>query len=160
MQDIKTPVLLGNFGMILEELRRRGICRSENIPTGDLAEYLVCKALDLKLATNSTKGYDALDSDGLRYQIKGRRVTNRNPSRQLGAIREIDSGHFDFVVAVLFDAQFGIKSAFRFTAAGCRASAKFVERTNSYRLIANDGIIRRTDTLEVTDLLRKAYETA
>lgn len=159
MQNIKTHALLSNLGMILEELRHRGICRSENIPTGDLAEYLACKALDLKLATNSTKGYDALDAEGRRYQIKGRRLTPRNPSRQLSAIRELNSGHFDFVVAVLFDAQFQIEAAYRFTATGCRASAKFVERTNSYRLIANDSITRRPDTLDISDLLRKAYES-
>ena len=94
MDEIHTTELLRNLGDILAELRRRGICRSENLPTGDLAEYLACKALGLSLAEKSAKGFDATDLDGLRYQVKGRRITQWNPSTQLSAIRELDASPF------------------------------------------------------------------
>jgi hypothetical protein len=160
MHTIKTGDLLANFGSILEELRRRNICRSENIPTGDLAEYLSCKALGLTLAGNSTKGYDAVDSEGKKYQIKGRRVTSKNKSRQLSAIREIEGGHFDYLICVFFDSKFQIHFAYRFTVKACIFHAKFDARTNSYTLFADENIIQRDDTDDYTNLLRKAYEAA
>jgi hypothetical protein len=160
MEKLKTSELLGNFGRILEELRRRGICRSENIPTGDLAEYLSCKALGLTLADNSTKGYDAIDPEGKKYQIKGRRITSRNKSRQLSAIREIEDGHFDYILAVFFDAEFGIHFAYRFTASACKTHAKFISRTNSYKLFANESIIQDCETKDYTDLFRKTLQGA
>ena len=48
MIDVKhqtTAEILRLFVEIPTELRRRGVVRSENI-TGDLAEYLFCKAFD------------------------------------------------------------------------------------------------------------------
>lgn len=160
MREIKTAQLLGDFGRILMELRRRKICRSENIPTGDLAEYLSCQALSLTLTTNSSKGFDAIDAEGKRYQIKGRRVTVGNKSRQLSAIREIDAAHFDYVLAVFFDSEFRVYFAYRFTAAACISHARFVPRTNSFRLFANEDIIQRVDTVDYTDLFRAAYDKA
>ena len=53
--------------------------------------------------TESTKGYDAIDREGLRYEIeKGRRPTAENHSRQLSMLRELDKKHFDFLVGILF----------------------------------------------------------
>lgn len=95
--------LLSLHGAVLDELKSRGIVRSKNNPTGDYAEWLVSARLGLALETNSAKGFDATDSQGLRYQIKGRRVTPDNPSTQLGVIRNLDSHDFDFLIAVVFD---------------------------------------------------------
>ena len=158
MEDIPTSKLLQDFGGILVELRRRGICRSENIPTGDLAEHLACKALELTIAAKSAKGFDALDSAGARYQIKGRRITPWNPSTQLSAVRDLPSGPFDFLIAVLFDQEFRLTAAYRFTFAACHQAARFVDRTNSYTLFANNSLIMHPDTLDLTTVIRSAYE--
>jgi len=45
--------LLQGHVAIADELRRRGITRSHNSPTGDLAEYLFCRAYDWQQAPNS-----------------------------------------------------------------------------------------------------------
>ena len=74
--------LLELHAKIVEELRRRDILQSENTPAGDLAEYLFCKALGWQRAAKVQKGYDATDSKGKRYQIKGRRITPSNPLQQ------------------------------------------------------------------------------
>ena len=79
--------LLRLYGDILVELRRRGVIRSENSPVGDVAELLAQRALHLEPATNSASGYDGTDEAGVRYQIKGRRLTKPGSPRQLGAIR-------------------------------------------------------------------------
>ena len=98
------PELLAAHSAILDALRTKNVVRSKNNPTGDYAEWLVTEKLGLDLATNSVKGFDAIDSKtGLRYQIKGRRITPENKSTQLGVIRNLDAKDFDFLVAVIFD---------------------------------------------------------
>jgi hypothetical protein len=86
-ESLTIPELLQRYYEILDELRSRDIVRTSNSPIGDYAEWLVAKQLGLSLVANSNSGYDAIDSSGVKYQIKGRRVTVRNRSRQLSAIR-------------------------------------------------------------------------
>ncbi|NIJ42358.1 hypothetical protein FHS78_002652 [Parvibaculum indicum] len=66
---------------IMEELRARGILRSANNPTGDLAEHLFCKAFGWQIASNSEKGFDATGEQGRRIQIKGRRLHRHSKTR-------------------------------------------------------------------------------
>jgi hypothetical protein len=82
-----------------------------NNPVGDYAEYLCASALSLTLAGNSAKGYDAVDADGQRHQIKGRRPTPANPSRQLSVIRNLDSKPFEFLAGVVFAPDFAVLRA-------------------------------------------------
>lgn len=96
---------------VIDELRERGVVRTKNNPLGDYTEWLVSKALGLELATNSAAGYDATDADGIRYQIKGRRITPENQSRQLSAIRNLAEKDFDFLAAVVFDEHYSIIDA-------------------------------------------------
>ena len=99
LNDESIPKLLALHVALLEELRARGVLLSENNPTGDFAEYLFCAAYGWAQASNSEKGFDAIGNDG--NQVKGRRITIRNSSRQLSAIRDLDG--FDTLAAVLFD---------------------------------------------------------
>lgn len=80
----------------MEALRRRGILRSDNTPTGDYAEWLVARSLGLTLENNSTSGYDATNPDGTRYQIKARRLVTPKTSRQLSPLRRLDQDPFDY----------------------------------------------------------------
>lgn len=85
------------------ELRKRGLVRSANNPVADLAERAAADQLGLTLQSKSNRGYDAVDSLGRRYEIKARRVTGANRSRQLSPLRNLDERHFDFLVAVIYD---------------------------------------------------------
>ncbi len=123
---------------IIGELRKRGVLRSENNPTGDLAEYLFCHAFGWKQAPNSQKGFDAKSEDGTRYQIKGRRLNNRNPSRQVSQIRDFDA--FDFLAAVLFDHYYRIMRAALIPAAVVKDCSVYVEHTSSYRFMLQDNV--------------------
>lgn len=91
--------LLATHSAVLDELKRQEVIRSKNNPTGDYAEWLIQEKLGLKLTETSAKGYDATDSNGLRYQIKARRVTHDNRSTQLGVIRNLKSADFHFLIA-------------------------------------------------------------
>jgi hypothetical protein len=62
--------LLALQARIADELRSRGIARTSNNVTGDLAEYLFCMAFGWATAANSNAHIDAIDKSGARYQIK------------------------------------------------------------------------------------------
>jgi len=102
--------LLAVHARITDELRSRGITRSVNNPTGDLAEYLFCKAFGWKQAENSNSNVDAIGLDQLRYQIKGRRMTRHNNSRQLSALRDLRDARFDFLAGVLFAEDYSVNA--------------------------------------------------
>jgi len=88
----------------MEELRQRKLIRSSNNPVSDYAEKIVCEKLGLSLKGKSSKGYDAIDEKtGTRYQIKARRLTSHNQSRQLSVIRNLDKELFEYLIAVIFD---------------------------------------------------------
>ena len=90
-KDVSLRDLLGLHAGIMDELRRRGVARSANNPTGSLAEFLFCRAFSWEQADNSQRGYDAFDGNGKRYQIKGRRLHRYNRSRQLSAREAVRS---------------------------------------------------------------------
>jgi len=78
LDQLSVAELLSLHARIGEDLRARGIARSANNPTGDLAEYLFCKAFGWEQAANSEHGFDATGVGGTRYQIKGPRIHRRN----------------------------------------------------------------------------------
>lgn len=94
--------LLTMHGQIMDELRERDVVRTANAPLGDYAELLFAIAFGWSLEGNSSMGHDATDVAGVRYQIKSRRVTPRNRSRQLSAIRRLPDQTFDFLAGILF----------------------------------------------------------
>ena len=67
--------------------------------------------MQLELAENSKAGYDATDKNGLRIQIKGRRVIQKNKPAQLSAIRGYEAKDFDVLAAVIFDESYDIMHA-------------------------------------------------
>lgn len=156
--DLKrqTPrALLTLHGDIMEELRRRGIVRSANNPTGDLAEYIFCKAYDWDREGNSKAGFDASCKETRKkYQIKARRLTSRNKSRQLSAIRELDSRHFDYLAAILFNERYEVVRAIIVPHNSIRARCTYVKHTNSHKLLLHDDIWNLPKAEDVTVHLR------
>lgn len=152
--NLSADQLLALHARITEELRDRGVTRSANNPTGDLAEHLFCKAFGWSQAGNSNANIDAIGVDGIRYQIKGRRMTRHNKSRQLSAIRELDGGHFDILAGVLFAEDYAVERAALIPRDVIVEHAKFVERTNSHRFLLRDEIWDAPDVRDVTDVLK------
>lgn len=146
--------LLLLYAEVADELRERGITRSSNNPTGDLAEYLFCKAFQWSRADNSHANIDAIGPDDLRYQIKGRRITRFNKSRQLSAIRDMAGSHFDYLAGVLFREDYTVFRAALIPHAVALAHATFVKRTNSHRFLLRDGIWRADGVSDVTSELQ------
>ena len=137
---------------IMEELRCRGVVQSANNPTGDLAEFLFCRAFSWQQAPNSEKGFDAQDEHGKRYQIKSRRLHRRNTSRQLSAIRDLEA--FDILAAILFGDRYRVSRAALIPDEIVRERCKFVQRTNSYRFMLTDELWDDGRVRDVTAKLR------
>lgn len=150
VKSLSVAELLVLHAHIGEELRDRGVVRTANNPTGDLAEYLFCRAFGWKQAPNSERGYDAEAEDGTRYQIKGRRIHRRNKSRQLSAIRDIEGGHFHILAGVLFDDDFNVTKAALVPVALVAEKSTFIARTNSNRFMLRDDIWTAPGVRDVT----------
>lgn len=157
MQSKKTiRQLFEQFADTFVGLRQRGVVRSSNNPVADYAEFLVCKALALRREPASTKGYDATDKRGRRYEIKGRRPTAENRSRQLSAIRDLNGAHFDFLAIVLFAPDFSVTHAFVLSAAHAKAAARYRKHVNAWILHARDSLFSQRGVRDITELVRGA----
>lgn len=156
IKSLSVAELLVLHAQVGEELRERGVVRSANNPTGDLAEYLFCRAFGWQQAPNSERGYDAIGSDGVRYQIKGRRIHRRNKSRQLSAIRDIGGGHFDVLAGVLFDDDFNVVKAALVPIAFVVERSTYIAHTNSNKFMLRDDVWTASGVRDVTAEIRAA----
>lgn len=156
---LTVPELLLVYGTALDELRRREVVRSSNNPLSDYAELLFCKAFGWSREANSAAGHDATDAAGRRYQIKGRRPTRHNNSRQMSAIRRLDGDPFDFLAGVLVDEKFQIMRAAIVPVAVVRHCSKHVPHTNSWRFLLRDDIWNAEGVRDVTAELRTVAAT-
>lgn len=154
LSELTSAELLAFHARVAEELRARGITRSANNPTCDLAEYLFCKAFGWTQAGNSNRGVDAIDSAGVRYQIKGRRLSQSGGSRQLSSIRDLEGGHFDFLAGVIFHADYRIMRAAIIPRSVVAEHAKFQRHTNGHNFFLRDDIWNAPEVRDVTAELR------
>jgi hypothetical protein len=150
LSGLSPSALLALHAQVADELRSRGITRSSNNPTGDLAEYLFCKAFGWTQSANSNRSIDAIDSEGIRYQVKGRRITRFNNSRQLSAIRDLAGAHFDFLAGILFNEDYTVMKAALIPHSVALEQASFVEYTNSHKFMLRDDVWSATGVRDVT----------
>jgi len=132
----KTDQLLGRYSRVMKEMRVHGIIRSNNNPVGDLGEVIACEWFDLERELQGTRGFDAKDKQGKRYQIKSRRTTPKNKKVQLSASRNINNGKssFDFLVFIMFDQDFVLQKIGKMPVKIVKEHGKYDRRTNSWRL--------------------------
>lgn len=154
MKDLQTMSdleLLQTRGAVIEELRRRSVVRTANNPIGDYTEWLVCNRLGLEIQGNNQAAFDAVDPQGVRYQIKGRRSSGN--SVQFSSIRRLENHEFDFVVAVVFREDYSVRFAFRITYAAVHQLARYQEHTNSHILILTERAVELDGVEDITRLL-------
>lgn len=135
------------------ELKSRGIVRTQNNPLGDYTEWLVARALGLELQNNSKTGYDGITNDGTRIQIKGRRVTPQNNSRQLSAIRKLSEKDFDQLAAVIYNEEFEIIEALLVPHEVVEQYASYRQHVNAHILILNGPILNDPRVTSIKDKL-------
>ena len=141
LSEMKVKELLQLQAAATNELKQRGIVRTQNNPLGDYTEWLVTNALDLELQANSKAGYDGINKKGVRVQIKGRRVTPQNNSRQLSAIRKYEEKDFDELAAVIYNENFEIIEALLIPHNVVGEYASYREHVNAHILILKGQIL-------------------
>jgi hypothetical protein len=156
LEHLTTRQLLASYIAALSELKERGVTRSTNNPAADYAELLFTSALGLTLTAKSTKGHDATDTAGLKYEIKGRRITAHNGSCQLGALRGLDASPFDFLCGVLFNEDFSVMRACVIPHHVVVEQAKYLSHTNSWRFILRPSVWSHAEVVDVTSKLQLA----
>jgi hypothetical protein len=147
--------LLILYGQVMDELRDRKVVRTANSPVGDYAEQLFARSFGWRLKGNSAAGHDA-EGNGKRYQIKARRIAQRNSSRQLSAIRRLPQKTFDVLAAVLFDEHFAVLRAALIPHDVVEVHAKPDNHTNSWRFMLDDKVWLLPGVEDVTAQLKLA----
>ena len=131
--------LLAGIEASLQELRRRGVARTSNAPTGDYAESLALKVLGGELASNSAKSYDLVTAAGDRIQVKARVIRNGSAGeRQLSPFRSFD---FEHALIILFDSEYRVRRATMLPAAIVLAHSTDNAYINARRFIARDAVL-------------------
>jgi hypothetical protein len=150
--DLLSPEdMLKLYGAIIGELKERKILRTNNLPQGDYAEWLVCKTLGLTMAPPSTKGYDATGKNGIRYQIKGLwEPDSKKGQRQLSALRDLTSG-FDDLIAIIFDCSFEVKAAYQISADTVKKYARLNAYQASKKLCLSKELLNDPSVIDITD---------
>ena len=140
--------LLQTHGYVIDELIRRGVAKTRNNPIGDYSEWLICRRFYLDMKANSKASFDAIDDNGIRYQIKSRRSEEK--SVQFSAIRNLEHKGFDFVIALVFNYDYSIRFAVMIPHEVIPSLARYQPHVNGYNLILTDKNIKLDG---VTDIL-------
>ncbi len=148
--------LLRVYETIMQELKASGVLRSNNNPLTDFAEFLFAETFDWELTPKSTKGHDAIDKQEIRYEIKARRLSQENGSRQLSAIRDINGHNFDFLAGALFNPDFSVERAAIIPWEIIKKRSSYVASTNSAKFILSDDVWELDQVLDVTTDLQAA----
>ena len=159
MTDLTTysaEELLSLYAGVLKELNDRQIVRTYNSPVGDYAEWLVAEKLGLTLEKNANAGYDATDSDNVRYQIKSRWARGKALSqrRKLNVIRNLDKHEFDVLIAVIFDEDFSVKAAYSIPYEHVGRMAKYNEHQNGHIITLLGKVLEDEMVEDITERLR------
>ena len=82
--------------------------------TGEVGELLVCHQLGLRLVLDSrSEGFDALDKDGLRVQIKTRRSESEGLPRNAGRTSRFSKHEFNYALLALLDQKYQLCEIWR-----------------------------------------------
>lgn len=141
LQNMNEKTLLRLYSDLMEELRDRALIRTSNNPVADYAEKIAVERLGLSRVGKEERGYDALDKQKRRYQIKGRRITRHNKSRQLGVIRNLEEHLFDYLIAVIFNEDFSLNEIWKVPYRFVKENSRFSKHQNGHILIANPALL-------------------
>lgn len=143
LKNMDEQRLLKLYSELMEELRDRELIRSSNNPVADYAEKIAVEYMGLTRVGKEERGYDAVDRNKRKYQIKGRRTTRHNGSRQLGVMRDLDQKLFDYLVAVIFDEDFSVNEIWKVPYRFVKENSRFSKHQNGHILFANTVLLSK-----------------
>lgn len=97
----KIETAIKKYILARNELTKLGVIRTDGSVVGNYGEWLVAKKYNLKLVNNSVnKGFDGVDNQGKKYQIKTRLVENTSSSTSFDFKK---LGEFDYLIIVFLN---------------------------------------------------------
>ena len=141
LKKLNEQSLLNLYSELMEELRNRELIRSSNNPVADYAEKVAVDYMGLHRVGKEERGYDALDGNERKYQIKGRRITRHNSSRQLSVIRNLDEKLFDYLIAVVFNEDFSVGEIWKVPYRFVRDNSKYSKQQNGHVFQAKSNLL-------------------
>ena len=141
-----------------KDVIRREIDMGLDDPDDVASRLLFSTAFGWALENSSAAGHDATDKDGVRYQIKSRRLTRHNGSRQLSFLRRLPEKKFDYLAAVLFDARYKVQRAIILPHEGLEARCRYSKHANGWLFRLEDSSWGMTGARDVTEEIRAAAE--
>lgn len=157
LEELTTLELLQLHSEITDKLLESTVIRSANNPVADYAEFIASKGLELNLEPLSQTGYDAIDTVGCKYEIKGRKRTNKNLG-QFSVFRGLNDKKFDYFVGILFDKKFKVEKAWKVPHNIVFEIAKYNEHVNGWRLTVNQLMLERPDVEDITELIQNTQK--
>jgi hypothetical protein len=91
----------------LAQAHKRIFGRTLNL-TDELGELHACELLGLERSVAGNTGYDAMDVEGDRVQIKARAPRTGDHVNPIGRVGRFHSWEFDYALLVLFDGEYGV----------------------------------------------------
>lgn len=113
MKNKEINQLLKKYTGIIEQLQKAGVIRSSKV-VSDYGEYISSKKLNLELMKSSiNKGYDAVDKEGKKYEIKSRKSTSYNKATIIPVPNNEQMKIADFLVFIRFNNDWDIDAFLR-----------------------------------------------
>lgn len=150
--------LLRQYASVKDRLTNLGVIRTGNV-VGEYGEWLFSKALGWELAAPSEKHYDAVDSEGVRYQVKARREAGRSGSRQLGIMRNLGEDGWEKLAAVLFAKDFTVAIAVIIPRDVIAEQAVYSDYQKGHIVHISRNLVKHRRTQDVTDTLAAFQNT-
>ena len=141
LKNMNEQRLLKLYSELMEELRKKELIRTSNNPVADYAEKIAVEYMGLTRLGKEERGYDAIDKNRKRYQIKGRRVTRHNNSRQLGVIRNLEEKLFDYLITVIFNEDFSLNEIWKVPYRFVKENSRFDKHQNGHILNAKPALL-------------------
>lgn len=150
LSELSTIELMQLNQETLAELERRNVIRTRNNPVSEYTEWLVSNRMGMVLAPASTKGYDAITSDGRKVQIKSRKNNAKNKSMILGIIRNYELNQFDDLIAVIYHPDFSIRYALQIPHELVKIYGRFNQHQNGYTLSMTAKLLSDRRVVDIT----------
>ena len=158
LQELSVRELLLLHSDLETELLDRGVAQQMGAVVGGYAEMLVSDRLRLDRMPHQTKGFRARDraNPENKYQIKGRRMRNRNVTLsdlQLGSIRRIEDREFDYFVGVIFRLDFTVFRAAKVPYEVLIGLNDLKSTSTGHQLVLSDSALEQLGVELITDIL-------
>ena len=124
--------------------------RTSNI-VGEYAEHLAHRHYGGKLLRASESSADIESEDGIRYQVKSRKIKS-NISTQLNVIRSWD---FDYFVVILFEPDGKVLKALEITASAAKKYSVGSEHQNGGVITTSRKFLMDPQSKDITSLILK-----